>query len=384
MYLFPRLLKQLPLDGAWRLCALSSLLCLVVLMSGLLVPFHQIALSLLIISVASLAWYFHLPFPYLCVGGVICALLLFLIWMMTLFWPRLLPLNVLLEIASFFLAAFVVSCIRTAFNAVQLAHHKTELAEQQLALAAARHQRLNDLKDQFLLNVSHELRTPLTEVKGYLELLRENYPQLDADSAANFLDHACHGCGELESLIDNILEATQLDISISSADIAVISLAEIAQGVIDRLDSQQHEIQLDISDDLAARASRQQLERVLHNLLSNAIKYSPADTRITVSATLISNRLPACPDICIRVQDMGEGVPAADMPMLFQKVMRLKRDMTGSVRGTGLGLFICKHLVETMGGRIWVESTGVPGQGSCFCFTLPGVPITLLPLSLTT
>lgn len=383
IYSLPQQLKQLPLDVSWRLCALSALLCLIVLMSGLLLPAHQLLISLLIISVAFLAWRYQIPVSYLCVGGVICALLLFLIWMINLFWPMLIPFNLLLKSALFFVEAFVVSCIRSALNAVLVARQKVELAEQQLALAAARQQHLNDLKDQFLLNVSHELRTPLTEVKGYLDLLRENYPQLDTANVMNFLDHAAHGCNELELLVNNVLEATQLDISISSADSAIVPLAATARAVVAQLDAEQHEIQLDIPDDLAARASRQHLERILHNLLSNAIKYSVPNTTVTVSATLMSGRLSACPDICIRVQDMGEGVPAADMPMLFQKVMRLKRDMTGSVRGTGLGLFITKQLVETMGGRIWVESTGVPGQGSCFCFTLPGAPITILPLSLS-
>jgi signal transduction histidine kinase len=77
------------------------------------------------------------------------------------------------------------------------------------------------------------------------------------------------------------------------------------------------------------------------------------------------------------VQDGGPGIPPADIPLLFGKFVRLKRDMVGSVRGTGLGLYISKQMVENMGGRIWVESTGVPGEGSRFCFTLDALPPTL-------
>ncbi|GCE23759.1 hypothetical protein KDK_75590 [Dictyobacter kobayashii] len=305
-----------------------------------------------------------------------------MVWFFDLLWPTSLPVNILFECALFLIEAFVVSCIRAALESVLIAQQKVQQAEQQMTLAAERQQNLNDLKDQFLLNVSHELRTPLTEVKGYLDLLRENHTQLDVVARAEFLDHAAHGCSELELLVDNVLEATQLDINTSSSGLSIISLPEIAHAVVDQLAVQQHEIQIDMPDDLAAWANWQHLRRVLHNLLSNAIKYSPAHTVVIVSATLMSGRLSACPDICIRVQDMGPGVPAADMPMLFQKVMRLKRDMTGSVRGSGLGLFISKQLVEAMGGRIWVESTGISGQGSCFCFTLPGAPITLLSLPL--
>jgi len=71
------------------------------------------------------------------------------------------------------------------------------------------------------------------------------------------------------------------------------------------------------------------------------------------------------------VQDTGPGIPPDELPNLFGQFARLERDLSGPVRGSGLGLYISKQMVESMGGRIWVESTGVPGQGSCFSFTLP-------------
>jgi signal transduction histidine kinase len=78
--------------------------------------------------------------------------------------------------------------------------------------------------------------------------------------------------------------------------------------------------------------------------------------------------------VCISVKDSGPGIPQDEIPLLFGQFVRLKRDLRGRVRGTGLGLYISKHLVEAMGGRIWVESTGIPGEGSRFCFTLPCTP----------
>ena len=75
--------------------------------------------------------------------------------------------------------------------------------------------------------------------------------------------------------------------------------------------------------------------------------------------------------VCLSVQDAGPGIPAEELPLLFEKFVRLKRDLAGSTRGTGLGLYICKQLVEAMGGRIWVESSGHLGEGSRFCVTLP-------------
>jgi len=77
-------------------------------------------------------------------------------------------------------------------------------------------------------------------------------------------------------------------------------------------------------------------------------------------------------EVCIKVKDEGPGILPDQIPLLFGQFVRLPRDLAGSVRGSGLGLYISKSLVEAMGGRIWVESAGIPGEGSKFCFTLPG------------
>src|SRR5262249_47727437 len=79
------------------------------------------------------------------------------------------------------------------------------------------------------------------------------------------------------------------------------------------------------------------------------------------------------PEVCISVQDAGPGIPADEIPLLFGQFVRLQRDLSGPVRGIGLGLYISRQLVEAMGGRIWVESSGISGQGSRFCFTLPRI-----------
>jgi signal transduction histidine kinase len=123
------------------------------------------------------------------------------------------------------------------------------------------------------------------------------------------------------------------------------------------------------------RADRQFLHQILVNLLSNAFKYTPGGTTITISAEPYvpapeNGTRETAPKVLVCVQDAGPGIPPEDIPLLFGKFVRLKRDMVGSVRGTGLGLYICKQMVENMGGRIWVESTGIPGEGSRFCFTL--------------
>ena len=135
----------------------------------------------------------------------------------------------------------------------------------------------------------------------------------------------------------------------------------------------EYQITVDVSEDLLIKADHQYLHQILLNLLSNAFKYSPKQTPVVIRAFLQHDLDGKSENgyTCICVQDAGLGVPPAEIPLLFEKFVRLKRDLVGSVSGTGLGLYICKQLVEAMQGRIWVESTGVAGQGSCFAFTIP-------------
>ncbi len=259
-----------------------------------------------------------------------------------------------------------------------LGEANTQLKEQSAQIAAAYEQQrhLNELKDQFLLNVNHELRTPLTELRGYLGLLQEYHGQVDTTTQAIFLNHAAHGCEELEHLVNNVLDAIRGDFQGRTPQYADIPVAMVISEVLDLFEPkkrQDYRIDLEIPEVLIVRADQQYLTRILLNLLSNAFKYSPPHTAVVVSAMLSDSpvqELDGSPQVYICVQDAGPGIPPADIPYLFEKFVRLKRDMVGPIRGTGLGLYISKQLVEAMGGRIWVESSGVAGQGSRFCFTL--------------
>ncbi len=271
-------------------------------------------------------------------------------------------------------------------NNQALGEANTRLEEQAAQVAAAYEQQrhLNELKDQFLLNVNHELRTPLTEIQGYLDLLREYHGQLDTTTQTTFLNHAARGCEELRCLVNNVLDAIRVDLLGRVPQCADLSVATVAGQVLDLFEPkkrQDYHIELEIPETLTVSADEHYLTRILLNLLSNAFKYSPPHTSVVVSATLSGalsgapfREADSTPHVCICVKDAGPGISSADIPFLFEKFVRLKRDLVGSVRGTGLGLYISKQLVEAMGGRIWIESSGVPGEGSRFCFTLPSSP----------
>jgi signal transduction histidine kinase len=251
--------------------------------------------------------------------------------------------------------------------------------EEQARIEAAYEQqrRLNDLKDQFILHVSHELRTPLTQVYGYLELLGNFHDMLTSEKRARFTLQATQGCETLQQLIDTILDAVGTDSHLPPPQAQELFVADLVHEVLEQfepLQRQEHPVHLEIAEGLVVQADRQSLCRVLRNLLSNAFKYTPAQTTVQVVATRC-DPVTGCPDgisqVCICVQDTGPGIPPEDIPLLFGKFVRLTRDLASSIRGTGLGLYISKQLVEAMGGRIWVESAGVAGQGSRFYFTLP-------------
>ena len=236
------------------------------------------------------------------------------------------------------------------------------------------------------MNVSHELRTPLTQVYGFLELLIDYHDSLDSKQQKVFLSRAKYGCQELMHLVNSVLDATRASSGLKPPPLHDIAVAEVAREVFDNLDpryKEEYTLNLNVPDDLLVSADHQYLRQILRNLVSNAFKYSPPGTTITIDSE-IAERSKATSQVSIRVKDTGPGIPPSEIPQLFQRFARLKRDVSGTVRGTGLGLYVCKQLVEAMNGKIWVESTGVVGEGSLFCFTLDFVATSLHPASETT
>ena len=237
--------------------------------------------------------------------------------------------------------------------------------------------RLNELKDQYVLNVRHEVRTPLTQVYGYLELLGTFHDMLTSEKRVEYIHQATQGCETLLLLINTILDAAGTDSHMTPPQAQELVVADLVHEVLEQfepLQRQEHPVHLEIAEGLVVQADRQSLCQVLRNLLSNAFKYTPPGTTVQVVATRgdpVTQGPDGISEACICVQDAGPGIPPEDIPLLFGKFVRLRRDLTGSIRGTGLGLYISKQLVEAMGGSIWVESTGVAGQGSRFSFTLP-------------
>lgn len=245
-----------------------------------------------------------------------------------------------------------------------------ENAQITMALRAAyqRQKELDHLKDQFIMTASHELRTPLTAVQGYIELLNQYNDELSVEVRTEFIQKAHRGCDELALLVGNIMDASRLQIEAERIRLVPVELAATVRHVMEILEAvtrrERRSVSLMIPPGLFIQADDLRLRQILLNLISNALKYSPPGTPLRVLA-LQGQGL-----VKISVRDYGLGVPREEQEHLFERFVRLDRDMNSQVRGAGLGLYISKRLVSAMGGRIWVESSGVPGEGSTFSFTL--------------
>jgi signal transduction histidine kinase len=368
----PKILLELPYEvriGLTGLCALLTIILYMILSTSAVSVGN---LSVFAIPVAMAAWIFK-RYGVLSSLGTITLVLIFY----HLFTERNivqfdLVMSLVVGLGALLIVGLLISSLRDVIDLSEDAH-------MQIALIYDKQQQLNEIKDQFILNVNHELRTPLTAVYGYLELLRNYNGQLDTEMQAKFVENAMHSCEELQLLTNNILDTIQVANERHHLKLEELYVADLVFEVITSLDPrrlQEHPIEIDIPEHLVVFAQDQYVRQILRNLLSNAFKYAPVDTPINIRAYLYGKTVqkdhPA-PEICVSVQDCGPGIPPEEIPRLFGQFVRLERDLSGKVRGTGLGLYVSKQLVEAMSGTIWVESSGVAGEGSCFNFTLPCV-----------
>lgn len=269
------------------------------------------------------------------------------------------------------------STIATAWL-YELATEQEAASRRELEQAYEQQRRLGEQKDQFIIHVSHELRTPLSEVRGYLDMLQASGEELGPELRTLFVEKAQHGSEELQKLVETILDAAQSSFaSPLPLHLAAVDLAPIVGEVLAHLDPQaarDRVIEIQLAESTRVIADAHALQLILGNLLSNALKYTPPGTPISVRAVAQEGDDAQEPGVCVQVRDEGPGIPPSEAPLLFQKFARLQRDLSGSIRGTGLGLYINKQLVEAMGERIWVESSGITGEGSVFSFTLRQAP----------
>jgi len=223
-------------------------------------------------------------------------------------------------------------------------------------------------RDAFISTASHELRTPMTSIMGFSELLLNR--QVPETTRLGWAEYIHRGSRRLAGILDDMLSVSCIQAGKVALTLDVLGLASVVQEVIPYIQptTDKHDIVVDIPSDLPrVIADRDKLGQVLTNLLGNAVKYSPQGGQITVSAKPDLDR----GRVVVTVADQGIGIAPEDQNRLFTTFHRIQRPETMSARGTGLGLFIVKSLVELMDGEVWVESE--LHRGSTFLFSLPSV-----------
>ena len=262
---------------------------------------------------------------------------------------------------------------------------------QRLERAFEQQKELDRLKDEFILTVSHEFRTPLTAIEGYVTLIDRHGQRLDQAKLTQFASEIHQATKQLASMISTLADANHMsDQPLQVATRPVNLRASAEKAIANQPQEIRERIQLEIAPDLWALADEERLPQVFSNLITNAVKYAPTgypyllsaqtESRATLAA---ANRKHAWEDhaaprwVVVGVQDRGPGISPEDQAKLFQKFVRLPQSLTTAVRGTGLGLWICRQYLDAMNGDIWIESE--LARGATFRFCLPQAPTPAQP-----
>jgi len=227
--------------------------------------------------------------------------------------------------------------------------------------------RLETVRRDFISNLSHELRTPLASLKALTETLQDGALD-DPPAARQFIGQIQIEVDALTQMVTELLELSRIESGRLALDLQPVAPCDLLDSACRRMQVQAERaglsLRMECADDLhKVKIDSQRLEQVLVNLIHNAVKFTHAEGEVVLGADA------GIGQVRFAVRDTGIGIPAEDVPRIFERFYRVDKSRTGS--GTGLGLSIAKHIVEAHGGKIWAES--VEGNGSTFYFTIPNL-----------
>ena len=228
--------------------------------------------------------------------------------------------------------------------------------------------RLEKMKDEFISTVSHELRTPLTSLRASLGLISSGSLDKRPEKQKQMLEVAIGNCDRLVRLVNDILDFDRVERGTAPMHREVFAIGDLLRRAADVEHDAAVKAQITFRfaspAGLLVNVDLNRMLQVLSELVSNAIKFSPPQTMIKLSAQPIAHD-----EVCVSVVDQGRGVPQEKLDMIFERFQQGDASDSRALGGTGLGLAVCKKVVEQLGGRIWAESE--PGKGSRFLFTVP-------------
>jgi GAF domain-containing protein len=230
------------------------------------------------------------------------------------------------------------------------------------------------LKSEFVATVSHELRTPMTSIRGYVDVLLMGAAGALNENQTHFLNIVKNNTERLNILVNDLLDVSRIESGRATLSPQAIDLREVAEDVIGDVlrRSQEENKPMAMSLDAPKRLPRvygdmERVRQILSNLVDNAYHYTPENGTIIVRIHTQNSGH----EVQVDVKDNGVGISHEDRERIFERFYRGENPMVLSTPGTGLGLSIVKQIVDMHKGRIWMKSTGVPGEGSTFSFTLP-------------
>ena len=234
---------------------------------------------------------------------------------------------------------------------------------------------LDRMKTEFVAIAAHELRTPMTPIKGFISMLaQDEFDSFGFDERKEYYQIIEQNVDRLGRLINDLLSVTRIERGVGQQLFwESVDLGELAHSVFETqrgmTNTEKHPLVVDsVPEKITATAGRDQLEQILQNLVSNAIKYSPdgGEVRIVLREETDTET------VLVGVRDQGTGIPESAKAKLFKPYRRIHNPRTASVKGTGIGLFLVKNLVEAHHGQIWVETE--LNKGTTFWFRIPKDP----------
>jgi PAS domain S-box-containing protein len=231
------------------------------------------------------------------------------------------------------------------------------------------------LKSEFVATVSHELRTPMTSIKGYVDVMLMGATGQLSEQQTHFLKIVKSNTERLAILVNDLLDISRIEsgrATLSMQPVDVLKVIEDSANDLKRRMAEENrpmQIEIDVPSDLPhTHGDTERVRQIVDNLLENAYQYTPVDEgegRISIKARHVGD------DVQVDVKDNGIGITSEEQERVFERFYRGEDPLVLATSGTGLGLSIVQRLVEMHSGRIWMESTGVRGEGSTFSFTLP-------------
>ena len=229
-------------------------------------------------------------------------------------------------------------------------------------------ERANEIKTEFLAMISHELRTPLTSIIGFTTTLLAKDVTWEPGEQYDFIQTIQQEADRLQELIDHLLDLSRLEAGKLPISLKPVSLHEIINDALPQLKilTSDHTLTIQLPEDFPVFVDAKRITQVLVNLVRNASTYAPKGTGIKITSNLRGDY------VQINVTDQGPGIPISDHKKVFKAFTRGNNEENGFSKGAGLGLAICKGLVEAHGGHIWIKRTSV--TGTTVSFTIPRDP----------